>query len=83
MNKRLYNMLRSKNPTVKEFLDDRGLYYSWVTALRFSDGEDRWANSTSSEALDLSMLWSSTPEGHEYWRNLNVEWRDCHEYETL
>ena len=81
----------AKNPKLERFLTDRGIKGQYIVNTtnklliqRWYDKEDIiYAvknNIHSLRAIDRSFTWSATPQGHDFWRNLqNIYSEESHE----
>ena len=83
----------AKNPKLERFLTDRGVkgqYIVNITNKVLSQGRGAIEKGTlislvkykmdSTRPIDRSFTWAATPQGHDFWRNLqNIYSKESHE----
>lgn len=71
----------AKNPKLKRFLTDRGIKGQYIVNTTNKFLIQRWYNKEdiinavknkihSLRAIDRSFTWAETPQGHDFWSNL-------------
>jgi hypothetical protein len=56
-----------------QFLIDKGIVDQWM----HNTPEGREFKTTASSFLDDSFIWEFTHEDHDYWSDLDREWREA------
>lgn len=81
----------AKNPKLERFLTDRGIKGQYIVNITNKLLIQRWYNKEdiinavknrihSLRAIDRSFTWAATPQGHDFWRNLqNIYSKESHE----
>ena len=80
-----------KNPKLERFLTDRGIKGQYIVNTTNKLLIQRWYNREdiinavknkihSLRAIERSFTWAATPQGHDFWRNLqNIYSEESHE----
>ena len=81
----------AKNPKLERFLTDRGIKGQYIVNTTNKLLIQRWYNREdiinavknkihSLRAIERSFTWAATPQGHDFWRNLqNIYSEESHE----